>query len=144
MGYRSEVAVRLELPKGMSSSFMMQKIVEAIGGEVNNMFEHYKIETIATDVECITLYDSYIKWYSLYSDVIAFNNLLQWFEGLIEENNLQTMNGSKQFYVEDVDYNFEGAYHFVRIGEDLNDIEEKTVGNLWDWIHIVREIRIDF
>ena len=44
------------------------------------------------------------------------------------------------------DANFsEIAYRFVRVGEEMDDVETKTNGNAaWDWINVVRAIERDW
>lgn len=64
----------------------------------------------------ILLYSSYIKWYDSYEDIQLFNKFL-------EENDCE--------------------YHFVRIGEDLEDIEEQYNGDPNIWISIERYVDID-
>lgn len=143
MGYRSEVAIRLELPKGMKSEDALSKLKEFTNNEYTSFFDSIKTQNITEDVECILLLAEYVKWYSGYKDVKGVENFLNWFENEIDNN--ETMLDTNEFYIgEELNFHFYGAYHFVRIGEDLNDIEEHQYGNLWDWINVIREIDFNF
>lgn len=143
MGYRSDVAIRLELPKGMKSEDVLSKLGKFTNNEYTNLFNNIKTKNITEDVECILLLAESIKWYSDYSDVKSVKEFLRWFEEEIDNN--ETLLDTNKFYIgEKLNFHFYGAYHFVRIGEDLNDIEEYQYGNLWDWIYVIREIDFNF
>lgn len=142
MGYRSDVAIRLELPKGMKSEDVLSKLGEFTNNEYTDIFNHIKTKNITEDVECILLLAESVKWYSHYHDVKSIELFLNWFEEEIDHN--ETLLDTNKFYIREKNYHFYGAYHFVRIGEDLTDIEEHQYGNLWDWIYIIREIDLNF
>jgi hypothetical protein len=143
MGYRSTIGIRIELPKGVKSSDVLSKLGEFTNNEYTNFFDNIKTTNITEDVECILLLAEYVKWYSGYKAVKGVEEFLNWFEKEIDHN--ETLLDTNEFYVEEnLNFNFYGAYHFVRIGEDLNDIEEHQYGNLWDWINIIREIDFNF
>ena len=143
MGFRSDVAIRLELPKGMKSEDVLSKLGEFTNNDYTNLFDSIKAKNITEDVECILLVAESVKWYGSYADVKGVENFLNWFEKEIDNN--ETLLDTNNFYIGGkLNFHFYGAYHFVRIGEDLTDIEEHQYGNLWDWIYIIREIDLNF
>ena len=70
-----------------------------------------------------------VKWYPSYPSVACHEALID----LADE------------WVND-DANFsEIAYRFVRVGEEMDDVETKTNGSAsWDWVNVVRAIERDW
>jgi hypothetical protein len=48
-------------------------------------------------------------------------------------------------WANDESNNSEIAYKFVRVGEEVEDVESRTGGTAeWDWVHVVRSIERDW
>jgi hypothetical protein len=70
-----------------------------------------------------------VKWYESYADVQCHEALLS----LAKE------------WDEDEDNHSEIAYMFIRVGEQMDDIEEKCGGDYdWDWVKVHRSISRDW
>lgn len=129
MGYRSEIAIRIEVPTCTTAEKLLERInkdyviLEKLFDEIVVKQEAY-FEAIKFEV--IKLHASYVKWYDSFNDVCNFNRFLDDFGDECEETNEEL----KQ----------DGAYHFLRIGEDWGDIEEKYRGNLFSYMSLVRSI----
>ena len=129
MSYRSEIAIRLDLPKGIKSTNVINLIETETKKKIKNMFEKVIIDDIWNSIERITLYHSDIKWNDLEdSSINGFYKFLRFFRKIINENKKNI--DSKEFYVEELNFNFVGAYHIIRIGESLDDIETESFGNV--------------
>ena len=68
-----------------------------------------------------------VKWYDDYEDIKAVHNALDAFEEL---------------FVEEGDTP-EGAYEFIRIGEDDDDIAQRRIGNVEWLLNLERSIHIE-
>ena len=144
MSYRSEIAIRLELPKGMKSEDILEKIEEYTDMKAEKLFDKVLVEKISENLnlEIILLYHSYIEWRTDFYEIKAFENFLSWYNEIIDNN--ERLLDTDKFYVEDnLNFHFCGAYHFIRIGENIDDIEERCYGNLWDYIEIERKINLN-
>lgn len=130
MGYRSEVAIRIEVPTCTTA----EKLMERINNDYANLEELFDDIVVAKvgDIEVIKLHASCVKWYSSFTDVSGFEEFLDDFEEEIDQRE------------EDDDrmdfHNHNGAFHFVRIGEEYGDIEEKCVGGLCDYLGVCRYV----
>ena len=70
-----------------------------------------------------------VKWYPSYPDVACHEALID----LADE------------WANDESNNSEIAYRFVRVGEEVEDVETKTGGSAaWDWVNVVRAIERDW
>jgi len=71
-----------------------------------------------------------VKWYPSYPSVACHEALID----LADE------------WANDESNNSEIAYRFVRVGEEVEDVESKTNGNAatWDWVNVVRAIERDW
>lgn len=70
-----------------------------------------------------------VKWYESYDDVKCHEALIE----LAKE------------WADDEDNQSEIAYVFVRIGESVEDIEEREGGDAdWDWVQVYRSISRDW
>ena len=119
MGYYSDVAVRIEIAEG----YDVNKVIENFKENFNNEYEVFDLENHLHYVKRGIVICGYsLKWYDSFGDVQAF---YKWCEEQEADNE-----------------NIEGI-HFVRIGEDLDDIEERVYGELWDYIHIRRDFEWD-
>lgn len=130
MGYRSEVAVRIEVPSCTTAEKLIEKInIEYV--KLEELFDDVVIEKNDT-IEIIKLHVNDIKWYHSYTDVSKFETFLDDFEIEIEER--EENNDEMDFY------NHNGACHFIRIGENYDDLEERCFGNLYDYMGICRYV----
>jgi hypothetical protein len=70
-----------------------------------------------------------VKWYPSYPSVACHEALID----LADE------------WANDESNNSEIAYRFVRVGEEVEDVESKTGGTAeWDWVNVVRAIERDW
>ena len=123
MGYRSEVAVRFDLPSkfGNDVKGFLEEIKKQTGiKNLNDLFDGYYTDKFYSEEDnVVILYAEYVKWYSgFYDDVDKFEEFMNDFEDFYED----------------------GAVHFVRIGENLEDIEEKIIGDPSGYLDVIREV----
>ena len=116
MGYRSEVAVRIEVPTSTTAKELIERI-EKDYVKLNDLFDDVVVDK-EFNFEVIKLHTDYVKWYDTFDDVYAFHRFLDDFGDECEEE--------------------KGAYHFIRIGEDLSDIDERCVGDLYSYMSMTR------
>ena len=125
MGYRSEVAYQIVLKdKKLLNEFIAKVMV--LGGNVCEALK--ECEVIANEVEecTINFYAEDVKWYEGYPIVDGHNKLrdlaFEWYG------------------VDDVGVNY------IRIGEEVEDIEEIYEGELADWtdLRVHRSIDMGF
>jgi len=107
MGYRSEVIAVFYCNNPNDYPAMKLFIDEnLVDGEVEWVREHV-YEEVSGHRKYIRFQVDDVKWYESYSDVQAFNKFVEAFKSLADGE------GSTLTW----------AYEFVRIGEDLGDIE---------------------
>ena len=86
--------------------------------------------------DCLTMLDtpsrlifefkvSHVKWYEDYPEVVAFDQFWDKFRELVEENASMEMDINQE--------PCEWSCEFVRLGENTEDIEEKSIGDS-DWL----------
>jgi hypothetical protein len=100
MGYRSQVILAL---KADQIKPFLKKVV--FKSETKNLFEDCEIHTTFDDMNDdngILFYWEHIKWYPSYDDIQLVDNFMTKLHDTEEG---------------------ESSYHFVRVGEDRNDIE---------------------
>ena len=127
MGYRSEVV--LVVGKEVMPQFMvtMAKSPEARAlcwGEHDRMIKDYNGEGN------ILFAWGGIKWYDSYEGIRAIEDFLDWCDGesvpVSEEQKAQDKSPTPVTHVDG-----DQCYRFVRVGEELEDIEERGSG-FWD------------
>ena len=69
---------------------------------------------------------SYVKWYPSYPDIQGFERAMGVFEGLANKTDSQW------------------AFEFVRIGEEIEDIEERQSHESNNLLYVERSIKCDF
>lgn len=117
MGYRSDVAVVITVER--KESF------ELILNELNAMELVKKYGSISDNgVDGICIKWESIKWYTGFMGYDEINAFVKWLSKEAEEENI--------------------SYHFIRIGEDVSDIEEKVEGEPLYWAYVERSITTGF
>jgi hypothetical protein len=104
MGYRSDVRIRTtkegyEIMKEEIDKYLNEKVEDNLDYTPENLVKH--TDNIDDDGEVVTMDWNYVKWYDFFPEIMAVSNAL----GILQEK--------------DIDF------QFMRIGEDLDDIEEK-------------------
>ena len=123
MGYRSDVkAVFYTYDPSEYPSiklFIDENIPEWFrGDEYMSTFEKANLQGIKFDVR-------EVKWYESYADVHGFEQALEKFGKLADENNR---------------WNWE----FIRLGEEVEDVEQKRSYNSDNLLYVSRSIECDF
>jgi hypothetical protein len=121
MGYRSDLKAAFYTTPDRAAALKLyvdENFPEELKGELhpidNGRYQGYMFEG-----------DGW-KWYDSYPEVIAFNKFVSNFLELAEQEEIRW------------------AYEFVRVGEDINDVEE-TYSDFSDYqIRVVRSIDSDF
>jgi len=124
MGYRSNVMAVFYTYE--PSEFPAMKLF--IDENVPEWFkdEEYMSTFERTDnLQGIKFYLTDVKWYESYSDIQGFEQALKKFEKLADEGN--------KWY-----------WEFVRLGEEVEDIEERHGYNSDNLIYVSRSIECDF
>ena len=134
MGYRSDVAYTIRFvsdddTKNRQSfyTFLAEaKSNAAIAGCFNAHWNGVEVDEVRLRINFTA---DNVKWYEDYADV-------QCHEALINLANE---------WVNDELNNSEIAYRFVRVGEEVEDVESRTGGTAeWDWVNVVRAIERDW
>ena len=117
MSYSSRVVIRIESEKEILDNFI-NDLKERLGKYwENDLFKDYGLN-VKHDISAIIIDLPGCNWYILdknhYSRIIE--NVLRYYEDEI-------------------------AYHFLRIGEDLDDIEEEINGEMKKYLTLIREIK---
>lgn len=106
MGYRSEIGILVTLPRGVKAKTMVNHLFKKWDKdefkqcfEVKERYEEFNYVYIHTTRD--------LKWYESFKDVGATMKFIRDFE-----NHYKT-----------------GGIHFVRIGEEMDDIEEEIKGD---------------
>ena len=124
MGYRSEVTAIFYCHNQDDYPSMKLFIDENIGGT----FEEDLTEEESNNRKYIKFYLEDVKWYDSYSDVIQFNEFIEAFVELADDDE------SKLTW----------AYEFVRFGEELNDIEVTESDGANNVMSIHRYVDLNF
>ena len=113
MGYNSEVCVRFDIPTRMTQDSFIKRIEKDCKCKLSNLFDKiYKKDKV------LYLYTGWVKWYNNFPDVENFENFVHNFEDKFKT----------------------GGVHFIRIGEDLGDIDDYSFGNPSDYISIIEQV----
>lgn len=121
MGYRSDCRLRTTkegyeiMKKEIDKYLKKAKKEKDFDYEPKNVFEY--CEKINIENEIVTADWNYMKWYEDYTEIRAFNNAL----GILQDK--------------DIDF------QFMRIGENLEDIEERwsVLNGSFDSFYVSRE-----
>ena len=124
MGYRSEVTAIFYCHNQDDYPSMKLFVEENIGGT----FKEDITEEESNERKYIKFYLEDVKWYDSYSDVIQFNEFIEAFVELADDDE------SKLTW----------AYEFVRFGEELNDIEVTESDGAENVLHIYRGVDLNF
>lgn len=138
MGYRSDVVIAF--------AFKTKEQIEEVMAvyRMNEKVQKHKLEANWKthewgDLHGLTATFNNVKWYETYDDVIGFEHMREVVEMFNEERG-------------DVDFPY--AYRFIRIGENVDDIQVDActsepeaydlADELWERVGIVREISTNF
>jgi bacterioferritin (cytochrome b1) len=124
MGYRSEVTAIFYCHNQDDYPSMKLFVEENIGGT----FKEDITEEESNERKYIKFYLEDVKWYDSYSDVIQFNEFIEAFVELADDDE------SKLTW----------AYEFVRFGEELNDIEVTESDGANNVMSIHRYVDLNF
>lgn len=124
MGYRSEVTAIFYCHNQDDYPSMKLFVEENIGGT----FKEDITEEESNERKYIKFYLEDVKWYDSYSDVIQFNEFIEAFVELADDDE------SKLTW----------AYEFVRFGEELNDIEVTESDGANNVMRIHRYVDLNF
>ena len=124
MGYRSEVTAIFYCHNQDDYPSMKLFVEENIGGT----FKEDLTEEESNERKYIKFYLEDVKWYDSYSDVIQFNEFIEAFVELADDDE------SKLTW----------AYEFVRFGEELNDIEVTESDGANNVMSIHRYVDLNF
>jgi hypothetical protein len=134
MGYRSDVAYTIRFVSDDDTrnrqsfyTFLAEaKSNVAIAGCFNAHWNRVEVDEVRLRINFTA---DNVKWYEDYADV-------QCHEALINLANE---------WVNDELNNSEIAYRFVRVGEEVEDVESRTGGTAeWGWVNVVRVIERDW
>ena len=118
MGYRSEIGILITIPEETNSDELISKIKDLWGDDFYDCFSVKKFSE--GKYNFLTFHSNWIKWYGTYTCVMNVENFIEnW------EDNYKT-----------------GGIHFIRIGEDYDDFEEKYYGTPEKYIDCVRYLEI--
>ena len=124
MGYRSNVTAIFYCHNQDDYPSMKLFVEENIGGT----FKEDLTEEESNERKYIKFYLEDVKWYDSYSDVIQFNEFIEAFVELADDDE------SKLTW----------AYEFVRFGEELNDIEVTESDGANNVMSIHRYVDLNF
>ena len=124
MGYRSEVTAIFYCHNQDDYPSMKLFVEENIGGT----FKEDITEEESNERKYIKFYLEDVKWYDSYPDVIQFNEFIEAFVELADDDE------SKLTW----------AYEFVRFGEELNDIEVTDSNGADNVLHVYRGVDLNF
>lgn len=124
MGYRSEVTAIFYCHNQDDYPSMKLFVEENIGGT----FKEDITEEESNERKYIKFYLEDVKWYDSYPDVIQFNEFIEAFVELADDDE------SKLTW----------AYEFVRFGEELNDIEVTESDGANNVMSIHRYVDLNF
>lgn len=120
MGYRSDVAVMITAENKEN----FKKYLEELKNDplLKQLVSYGKMADNGRDG--IRLNWESIKWYDTFGTFPEINAFEEWLDKIVEDE--------------------ETSYHFVRIGEDLEDVEENIEGDPKYWVYITRQLTPEF
>lgn len=122
MGYTSDVAYVIKF-KDVEERDAFVTLMQAKNDQYTNQALE-EVEYRYSKDPIITFECTYTKWYENYPDVKAHHKLMH-----------------------DAEELYEAEYRFVRVGEDVDDVEIDECGHdyeLWQYVEPVRQISTDF
>ena len=122
MGYRSEVAYVINFEDKQKLNEFIAKVM-VLGGDVANALKECEIEVVEGAFHCyrINFYQADVKWYDSYADVTFIEGMYKDFTKTLGDT---------------PDYNYE----YIRIGEEILDIEERCGQDGFNHICVARSI----
>jgi hypothetical protein len=131
MGYRSDVAYKIKFEnEGQWNVFLLEAKSKP---ETRLCFEDECL-SVVHDKQEIRFVAEGVKWYEDYEDVKCHTQLLD----LCHEYN-------ERIAERDKDPSPVVSYLFRRVGESEDDLEERHGGDPdWDWVELIRYIRVDW
>jgi len=129
MGYRSDVLIRVNThpPEKFKEIYLKLMLVQPPWiKEIEELRRHFQEFTF--DGSELLIYLNSWKWYDSYEDVGSCNTAIEYFEKLAQD-----MSGEEDFSINTC---------FLRLGEDITDIEERYENDGWDLGRVTRDIEI--
>jgi hypothetical protein len=122
MGYRSDVKALIYPVSGETNLLEYEKLKTLMNTTFKDVFEAWDDEYFKWNDKCRVLEFSAesIKWYDSYPDIQKFTNFLE--------------------EVRELEY----EYEFIRLGEDMDDIEEDSTGDSQGFLYVSRSIEVVF
>lgn len=119
MGYRSEVMVAITVENEDNFKKYLEELKD------NRFFHLIDGDTISTNgKDGIKLHWPSIKWYNTFGSYPEINEFESWLDEIVEDEGT--------------------SYHFIRVGEELEDVEERIEGDPNYWVYIDRSLSADF
>ena len=122
MGYRSEVAILITLPENVSARKVINKFKKAWGDY--NFEEDFEVDTESVN-GCV---------------YIGTKGDLKWYEG--KQFGYKEVNDFMELVRNWEDYYETGGVHFLRIGENFDDVEEIVSGEVDEFLQLTRSISL--
>jgi hypothetical protein len=121
MGYRSDVKAAFYADKEKAAAmklFVDENFPEDLAGNLQPInskhYQGYMFE------------DENVKWYDSYPEILAFNRFVSNFLELAEQEEIKW------------------CYEFVRVGEDVGDVEETQSDYAEGYLYVTRRIESNF
>ena len=127
MGCRSDVAILFTLPDNIPTEQVLKELQACLNGmtlydgkpeTLDWIFNEIKVDE---EEHLIQLFAGDIKWYTGCSGYEDINNIMAYIHSFTDKYE-------------------DGGYHFVRIGESIEDVEEEFDGDDIKWLGINRSI----
>jgi hypothetical protein len=137
MGYRSDVAYTIRFTKAEDYHlFVLEaKTNPEVAGALGDC-------TLDDDKMRIDFNVTDIKWYDSYPEVQMHEKLIAQAESWCDDD---THIAVKEGGLEASLAPYRVSFIFVRIGENIDDVEERHGGDYdWEWLHVSRRIEGDF
>ena len=156
MGYRSDVALRIEMEDGHSAKELLKAIqdyaknADEIEGKTTDRYDllSRNADTLKViDDKELTFGWNFIKWYEGYHDVDFVNDLIEEIRDILHFSEQDVKEAKEEIKEagekEPFLYPYIAGIHFVRLGEDYDDFEEMLEGDVQHPIGLVRYIDLD-
>ena len=120
MGYRSEIGILVTIPKTTSAKKILEKMFSKWDkNEFKDLFEVTKFNREHIKFVYVnTKYD--LKWYECFEEV---------------KTTMDFINDFNKHYKS-------GGIHYLRVGENYDDVDEIVVGDPFEYIHLHRYMEI--
>ena len=122
MGYRSDVKALIYPVSGEHNLLNYDKLKTLMNTTFKDVFDAWSDEYFSWDDEhrVLEFFAGSIKWYDGYPDIQKFAKFLT--------------------EVHELEY----EYEFIRLGEDMDDIEEDSTGDSQGFLYVTRSIEVVF